>query len=431
MRDDRPGTKRKLSAGSVFMLSLLAVVLIVSAAVLGRLSSGASVDLSKLNVSVLNLQDDPSRNTAEDITAEPPQETQGAQQDAGQAAEPSPAPRTEAESFTLTVGGSICLSGEVRKNSKSTDAKIADYSDIMMLLAPQISGDVNAVFLENILSDRFKASDYVAPVSAASLLEEAGFGMAACGYAQAYAHGADGAGDTLTTLDRRGITVLGLRFSDDPGDPVIMNVKGIRTAFLQYTATVPTKTRRSMEKEGTSGVLPEADPALISADIEAARQAGAEAVIVFVSWGKNGKDPDKAQKELAAGIAQAGADLIIGNGSHVPQGAEYLPGRDGGSVLCVWSLGTLLGGDRSNVKHMSGYLLHVTVMRGAAGVAVVNPEYTPVYTWKYKQDSRTYYRCIVSGGEAPDGMDNEQRKTMIRSAEAVASVLAESPLIGR
>ena len=145
-----------------------------------------------------------------------------------------------------------------------------------------------------------------------------------------------------------------------------------------------------------------------------------------------GNNQDKKQQDLAEGIAAAGADLIIGNGSHLPQTAEYLNGENGKSVLCIWSLGALLCGDRNSVKRMSGYLLHVTVRNdGQGGALILNPEYTPIYTWKYKQDSRFYYRCIVSDGEAPDGMDSEQRKTMSRSAETVRTVLKDAPLSER
>ena len=302
-----------------------------------------------------------------------------------------------------------------------------------MLLAPQIRSDINAVFLENIISDRHKVSDIVSPGQAATLLTEAGFDMAACGFAQAYSSGRDGVEATLMSLDIRGITALGICYADHTGIQEIRTVKGVRTAFLQYTATVPAKTRKTMDKDGTGGMVPEADPALIRQDIDAARLEGAEAVIVFLSWGKTGSAaPDKTQRELAEKIAAAGADLIIGSGSHIPQTAEYLPGADGKSVLCVWSLGTLISGDRSNIKRISGYLLHVTVHSdGRGGVTVLNPEYTPVYTWKYKQDGRFYYRCIVSDREAPDGMDTEQRKMMVKSAETVETALKDAPLSER
>lgn len=427
MRDGKGPGRRKWSAGTVFMLVLLAAVLAGSALVLGRLSSGAKVDLSKLNMNVLDLSDGqapPPAGAAEDDG-----ET-GSRPETGATAAPAPtAVPAGVNGFTLTVGGSISLSGEVRKNSRSTDAKVADYADVMMLLAPRIRSDVNIVFFENILSDKSKATDAIAPAQAAQLLKEAGFSMAACGFAQAYAAGKDGVEETLMNLDSRGISALGIRYADDAGRPEIRTVGGVRTAILQYTATVAAKTRKAMEKEETTDMVPEADLDLITQDIDAARQEGAEAVIVLLSWGKTGKDPDKAQRELAEGIAAAGADLIIGSGSHIPQTAEYLSGVNGRSVLCVWSLGTLLSGDRSNIRRMSGYLLHVTVQSdGQGGALALNPEYTPVYAWKYKQDSRFYYRCIASNGAEPDGMDAEQRKAMAKSAETVAAVLQDAPV---
>lgn len=431
MKNGRQTERRRLSAGTIFMLILLAVVLGGSVLVLGRLSSGASVDLSKLSMNVLDLQEDASRDRTDDTPeARPETKPQTAQKKETPAAETTI--RKKEEGFTLTVGGSISLSGEVRKNSKSTDSKVADYADVMMLLAPEINSDVNIVFLENILSDQHKASDSVAPGQAATLLKEAGFDMAACGFPQVYSSGRDGVEATLMTLDRHGISTLGIRYADDPGRTQIRTVNGVKAAFLQYTGTLSAKTRNAMEKEGTAGMVPEADIEQISQDITLARQEGAEAVIILLNWGKIGNNQDKKQRDLAEGIAAAGADLIIGNGSHLPQTAEYLNGENGKSVLCIWSLGALLCGDRNSVKRMSGYLLHVTVRNdGQGGALILNPEYTPIYTWKYKQDSRFYYRCIVSDGEAPDGMDSEQRKTMSRSAETVKTVLKDAPLSER
>lgn len=429
---NEPG-KRKFSAGTKVMLIMTIAVLAGSALVIGRLSSGAKVDLSKLKMNTVDLREDPSRDTSADETDRKKDAKTATATKAGdtQAKDAPAGPGREAE-FTLTAGGSISLSGEVRKNSQSTDAKVADYADVMMLLASRIRSDVNVVFFENILSDSHKATDNVAPGQAATLLTEAGFNMAACGFSQAYACGRDGVEATLISLDSRGITALGIRYADQAGKPEVKAINGVKTAFLQYTATVPAKTRKTMEKDQTSSMVPEAELSLIAQDIGLARQQGAEAVIVLLSWGKTGKDPDKAQRALAEGIAAAGADLIIGNGSRTPQAAEYLTGKDGGSVLCVWSLGTLLSGDRSSVRRLSGYLLHVTIRsNGKGGATVLNPEYTPVYAWKYKQDGRFYYRCIASDGEAPDGMDSEQKKTMAKAAETVISILKDAPLSQR
>ena len=61
MKNGNGTARKKLSAGTKFMLVLAAVVIVGSVLVLGKLSSGAKVDLSKLNMNVLDLQEDPSR----------------------------------------------------------------------------------------------------------------------------------------------------------------------------------------------------------------------------------------------------------------------------------------------------------------------------------------------------------------------------------
>ena len=463
---------RPLSVGTVFMLAMLAVVLVGSAAVLVRLSSGASVDLSKLNMQILDLQNGPqagetdsgetaaengatadkpsgfpetpgnatvSENTAKEAPREetdPRQKTEtNADKPAAEGNNPSiPAgedagPAPSKGSYTLTIGGTVSLDRDVLTNAWNTDSKTYDLSDTMILLKPELQGDLNAVFLENIISDSEKASDTVAPEALADLLQEAGFRTAACGFSKAYDKGPDGIAGTWMALDERGIIPTGIRPEDRQDSLEIITVNSVKTAFLQYTGTVPSKTRKKMVKSGAERMVPEAEISLITEEINAARKQGAEAVIILLKWGKTDNRPDSSQNELAAQIAKAGADLIIGSGSRIPQGAEYLDGRDGAKVLCIWSLGSLFTGDRSNTKHMAGYLLHVTIRgNGNGGVDVLAPEYSPVYTWKYKQDGKYYYRCLASDQPAPDGMDSEQQKIMAKTEKAVSEILAGSPL---
>ena len=388
--------KRKFSAGTKFMVGLLAVVLLGSAAVLGRLSSGATVDLSKLQMSVLELQETFSPDDVMKTTETRKPEQENSVQTATVTVKPATEEKAVSEnanaSCTMTFGGSISLSGEVRKNSWNADAKMTDYSDVMMLLRPYVT---------------------------------------ACGFSQAYAAGKSGMEATLKVLDEQQIQATGIGRTED-SIFTTTNAGGVKAAFLQYTDTISSKTRKSMAKDGTEGLIPAAELSRITEDIASARAQGAEAVIVMLNWGKTGKDPDSKQRQLAEGIAQAGADLIIGNGSHVPQTAEYITGSNGKNVLCIWSLGTLLAGDRTNTKKVSGYLLHVTVQSdGQGGVDILRPEYTPVYTWKYKQDGRYYYHCVASNNTIPDGMDNDQRKKMADSANTVESVLQGSPVTER
>lgn len=431
MKNNRREDGRKLSAGTVFMLILTVVVLAGSALILIRLSSGASVDLSRLNMNVLNLQTAQPPVSQETGTGQPteaPAATKAPQATAVPAAQNAAG---QEGAFTLTVAGTVALTEEVRKNSLSQDAKEYDYSSVMMLLAPEVSADVNAVFLENIYSDNYKASNTVAPEQAADLLKEAGFGMAACGYSNAWAQGTDGTDTTRMVMMERNIEPLGLREADAQNELTLVTAGGVKAAFLQYTAGMAAKTRKSMESAGQSGCVPEAELSRIIAEIAEARNQGAQAVIVMINWGKTAKSPDRDQRALAEGIAQAGADLIIGGGGRQAQAAEYLPGSGGGSVLCVWNPGSLLTGDRSQIRRIAGYLFHVTIRAGESGAVVLNPEYTPVYTWKYRQDSRYYYRCVAADGTVPDGMGSDEQKNLQKAAEVIDALLKDSPLTRR
>ena len=442
MRD--PGN-RKVSLGTRVMLVVTLLVLIGSVMVLIRFSSGRSIHLSGAGMVPLNLEE--NYTGPDEVTVQPgktpetdrtspdiPQENTSAVSAAQLAATPVPA--AAERSFTITAAGTVAMDGEVRKNCYLSDSRTYDFTDVMSLLKNEIRSDLNAVFLENIISDEEKVSDTVTPSSVARVLKNAGFQVAACGFANAWARESSGISSTRTNLRENGITPAGIFEPGNREQVSITEVQGIRISVLAYTDTVSASTRRKMDKKDESGTVPAAEIGQIAADIAEARQRGAEAVIVLMNWGKVGKAPDKNQKALAQSIADAGADLIIGAGSRVPQAAEYLTARraDGSETktLCIWSLGTVLSGDRSNIRRISGYLLHVRIHMTRDGKAVVEqPEYTPLYTWRYRQDGQYYYRCLAANRTPPDGMDNEQIKSMDKAAEATRSALAGSPLSER
>ena len=440
-----PGN-RKVSLGTRVMLVVTLLVLIGSVMILIRFSSGRSIDLTGTGMNPLNLEE--SYTGPDEVpgkpgnTPEPDRDNETAdllhETASGVSAPPEATPVTAAaeRSFTMTVAGTVAMDGEVRKNSYLSDSRTYDFSDVLSLLKNEIRSDLNAVFLENIISDEEKVSDTVTPSSVARVLKNAGFQVAACGFANAWAKESGGVSSTRTNLRENSISPAGIFESGDRERVSITVVQGIRISILSYTDTVSASTRKKMDKKEESDTVPAAESERIAADITEARNRGAEAVIVLMNWGKVGKTPDKAQKALAQSIADAGADLIIGAGSRVPQAAEYLtvkqPDGNEKEILCIWSLGTVLSGDRSNIRRISGYLLHVRIHMTRDGKAAVEqPEYTPLYTWRYRQDGQYYYRCLAANRTPPDGMDNEQIKNMDKAAEAVRSALVGSPLSER
>ncbi|MBR6164525.1 MAG: CapA family protein [Clostridia bacterium] len=413
---------RKISFGTYAMLMMTALVLLGSALVFLRLSSGASVDLSRLKPEKLDLEE---RYEGPKEQALPAGE-ENAPIPAGTAAADIPREDETVRTFTLTAGGIAALEGEIRKNSYVSDVKMYDYSDIMMMLKKELQADLNVLFLENILSDDGKSTDTVAPAAAADMLKAAGFNLAACGHARIYSLESAGIQSTRNALTERGITPLGI---PETRNIPVTEVRGCRVAVLQYTGTISASTRKTMAKREESDLVPEADAGRIAADIQSAREQGAQAVIILMHWGKSGRAVDKGQRELAQQIANAGADVIIGCGSRTVQGMERLTAADSGKeVPCFWSLGTLLSGNRNNAKALAGMLVHITFRVGGGGeTALQSISYTPMYTWKYKQDGRYYYRCLACA-QTPDGMDAEQQRLKEKAATVVREAMKDSGL---
>lgn len=422
----RKSGKRKISLGTIAVLSMTLIILAATAMVWFRLSSGASVDLGNLSPVSLNL---PVRTESpEDIRETVNPDKPSPQKTAAPATEPPP-PEKKGKSFTMTAAGTVALEGEVRKNSYYSDVKQYDYYDIMMLLKKELQSDLNVVFLENLFTEDGKINDIAASGAGAAMLKAAGFNAAACGFSGAYEKGEAGIDSTSRLLEENGIRPLGLCREGNTESVPIIPLNGIRVAMLQYTDTISAATRKKMEKNGQENLIPAADPDAVAADIDRARKQGCEVVIVLLNWGRNGKAPDKNMRIKAQQIADAGADLIIGNGSRVVSGAEMLTaGDDKRQVLCIWSLGTTLSGNRNNISRIAGMMLQVTVRVEDGRVETPEACYIPLYTWKYRQDSRTYYRCLSANRAVPDGMDAEQQKMMKRAAETVQKTMKDSPL---
>ena len=420
---------RGMSAGTILMLTFVFLVLGGSILVLSRLSSRKSVDLTKLSMQTLNLE---TRET-EQLSDSQAEHAQQAVPTAAVQSARTAAPEVRKAGFSLTVGGTLAFSGELRKNSYLSESKMYDYTDTLQLIRNEFNADVNIVFLENLLSDDAKVNDTVAPGYTADVLKNAGIQYAACGFAKAFDQGDAGIAATEKSLQSRGIRALGIIADQAESGSRMAEYGGVKAAFLQYTGTVSSAVRKSMEKKGIGNQVPAAEAERIAEDIRLAREQGAEAVIVLLQWGKAGKAADKNQKALAQQIADAGADLIIGSGSRIPQGIERLNAADprGGirHVLCVWDPGCLMTGDRSSgIKRMAGYLFHITLRKMEDGsIAAEHGSWTPVYTWKYKQDGRFYYRCLPADGPVPDGMDSEQQKLMQRAQDAVTEALKNAP----
>ena len=131
----------------------------------------------------------------------------------------------------------------------------------------------------------------------------------------------------------------------------MLEANGVKVAVLGYDAIAPLYFAAKGETGSSQLSLSRA-----RADIKAARKAGADLVIVFPHWGREYRSsPFAAQQQLARGIIDAGADMIIGNHAHWAAAVEVYKGKP------IWyALGNFVFDQTWSEPTMEGITLELT-----------------------------------------------------------------------
>jgi poly-gamma-glutamate synthesis protein (capsule biosynthesis protein) len=137
--------------------------------------------------------------------------------------------------------------------------------------------------------------------------------------------------------------------------PTILEAGGIKVGILGYDTIAPVY-RAGPETPGSASLSAE----IVAQDVQKARDAGAEVVIVFPHWGTEyDPTPFKGQQDLARASIDGGADLVIGNHAHWAGAMEVYDGKP------IWyALGNFVFDQTWSEPTMEGITLELT-FRGA------------------------------------------------------------------
>jgi poly-gamma-glutamate capsule biosynthesis protein CapA/YwtB (metallophosphatase superfamily) len=157
--------------------------------------------------------------------------------------------------------------------------------------------------------------------------------------------------DTLMNLHRVGISPVGAGENHAQAmQPVVIEANGVRFGIVSLGHIEPL----AFAGEDTPGiaVLNEQN---IRAAIAAARKES-DVVIAMPHWGpEDSARPTYIQRDLAEVIVEAGADLVVGNHTHVLQGLQELDG-----VPVFYGLGNFVFDQTWALDHQQGAILEVT-----------------------------------------------------------------------
>ncbi len=168
--------------------------------------------------------------------------------------------------------------------------------------------------------------------------------------------GRNGILQTIRNLEKAGIQVSGA--GEDLAaarTPAILEANGTKVAVLAYDAIA----RYYHAQKARAGSAP-LSLKNVRQDVAAAREAGAEIVIVFPHWGLEYQSkPFANQQKLARRIIDEGADMVIGNHAHWAAALEVYEGKP------IWyALGNFVFDQTWSQPTMEGITLELT-FRGA------------------------------------------------------------------
>ena len=335
---------------------------------------------------------------------------------------PTPTPEPTPRAVTVRSLGEIAIQKNLMAAAKQDDGSY-DFSE-MFTHVSDIMGDADFTVanVEGSLGGTTNPSTGDLMVTPASLIDA----LKACGVDMlniANDHALDGnAADLFAALENikaAGMEYVGAAASaEEKAQGKILTINGINVGFVGYTESL-----NGLE-EKVDAAATEYGVNLIKKsnavnDIKTMKDAGAEIVIAYVSWGEMLKrETTESQQKIAMALVSAGADVIIGYNPHVVQPASWIEMTDSaGNVtqrtLCLGATGNFLSDSREKYSD-SGVIFEFTIQEkeDLSGLEITSPTYIPTYVWRIENEDGSYdYRTLAVGQwleNAPEGMNYAQ-----------------------
>jgi len=269
------------------------------------------------------------------------------------------------EALSKIPGGEVHLMffGDIML-SRSVGKKMVELNDFRypFLSVASKTQEVDIAFanLENPISNRGKNQGSIysfrADPRTVEGLVHAGFDVVSLANNHMWDWGRDALEDTINILKQANIQGVGAGKNEEEANrPVITRKKGVSFGFLAYTNLMP----ESLNARGDSPGLSSFEEEKAKLDIQKLRSE-VDIVVVSMHWGEEYKtESNDAQKGLARGFIDAGADLVIGHHPHVIQEVEQY--KNG---WIAYSLGNFIFDQNFSLATREGLGVLVTVRGG-------------------------------------------------------------------
>ncbi|MBN1320319.1 MAG: CapA family protein [Thermoleophilia bacterium] len=303
-------------------------------------------------------------------------------------------------SITIAAVGDVLMHESIFDSIKDEKTGSYDFRPIFAPVAPYLFGaDYTVANLETCLAGAERGySGYPlmnSPVSLAYGLKMSGIDLVTTANNHALDFGWEGLVSTLDALDRFGMAHVGsYRSMDEKKVPFIVDLQGIRVAFLNYTDWL---NGLSPPEEHAGYAVNGLDVETVAEDAMIARMWGADIVIALLHWGdENERWPNEAQIEAARELRSRGVDVVLGAHPHVVQPIAHVFDFESWRVndkYVAYSLGNFVSAQRLRYQD-SGLIAYVHIEKTGLRASVTGISYLPVYVQYSAEPLPGTYRVL-------------------------------------
>ena len=260
-----------------------------------------------------------------------------------------------------------------------------DFGPVLAPIAPYLSkADYTVAALEPRLAGPqpgYSADPTAnAPQELAFELKKTGIDLVATANSHSLDLGWEGIVGTLDRLDAAGLAHVGTsRSQKERTTPVIADIRGIKVAFLNYTASVAGKLPADENKDFAVNML---DLDTVTQDAATARSWGADAVVAMLNYGTEyEREPSVDQVGLSEQILDHGVDAILGSHARVVQPIGHIfayASWRANDKYVAYSLGDFLTAQESEYAD-SGLIAYLHLEKRGLRTYVTGVSYLPLY----------------------------------------------------
>lgn len=360
-----------------------------------------------------------------------------------------PQPETVVSTATVGAMGDLLMHLPVINTGKQSDGSY-NFDSIFQYVKDYIEPlDYAAANLETTLAGTAKPYHgfpmFNCPDEIVTGARDAGFDMMLTSNNHCFDTGLDGFQRTLDVTREAGLATLGTMKDAEEPKYVIQQINGINIGMLSYTYETSDRSGSYPSLNGNpmyggsydliNCFVPAAPQRFydeVQTYLEEMRQAGAEAIVLFIHWGVEYQTyANETQQAMAQKLCDMGVDVIVGGHPHVVQPMDLLTSTldPEQKTVVIYSLGNAVSNQRASIMESQksghtedGALFTATFEKYSDGkVYLRSADVLPTWVNMHGSGSEKQYNIL------PLDMDRQEEwKDLFGLNDALAQKAADS-----